>query len=81
MATKIETGSSPLADIIIMLGDDRLSVEEEITAITKEGGQVAFSELNTTHLDGSVLNINEISIQLTCSLLGVKKGRLFLIMP
>lgn len=78
MATKIETGSSLLADIIIMQGDDRLSVEEEITAITKEGGQDAFSDLNTTHLDGSVLNINEISMQLNMLPLGGKKRTVIL---
>ncbi len=78
MTTKIETGSSLLADIIIIQGDDRLSVEEEITAITKESGQDAFSDLNTTRLDGSGLNINEISMQLNMLPLGGEKRTVIL---
>lgn len=78
MTTKTETESSLLADIIIIQGDDRLSVEEEITAITKESGQDAFSDLNTTRLDGSGLNINEISMQLNMLPLGGEKRTVIL---
>ena len=73
MIVKKESVSSHLADVIILQGDDRLSIEEEIAAITKEVGQDAFSELNTTHLDGSDLNFNEISMQLNMFPLGGNK--------
>jgi len=70
---KKESVSSHLADIVILQGDDRLSIEEEIAAITEEAGQDAFSELNTTHLDGSTLNFDEISMQLNMFPLGGNK--------
>lgn len=73
MIVKKESVSSHLADIIILQGDDRLSIKEEITAITEEVGQDAFSELNTTHLDGSVINFDEISMQLNMLPLGGNK--------
>jgi DNA polymerase-3 subunit delta len=73
LIVKEESVSSHLADIVILQGDDRLSIEEEIAAITEEAGQDAFSELNTTHLDGSALNFNEISMQLNMFPLGGKK--------
>ncbi|MCD6576868.1 MAG: DNA polymerase III subunit delta, partial [Anaerolineaceae bacterium] len=68
-----ETVSSHLADIIVLLGNDRLSIEEKIRAITEEGGQDAFSELNINRIDGSVLNFNEISLQLNMLPLGGRK--------
>jgi DNA polymerase-3 subunit delta len=70
---KKDSVSSHLADIIILQGDDRLSIEEEIAAITEEIGQDAFSELNTTHLDGSVLNFDDVSMQLNMFPLGGNK--------
>ena len=73
MIVKKESVSSHLADVIILQGDDRLSIEEEIAAITEEVGQDAFSELNTTHLDGSNLYFNEISMQLNIFPLGGNK--------
>ena len=73
MIVKKESISSHLADVIILQGDDRLSIEEEIAAITKEAGQDAFSELNTTHLDGLNLNFDEISMQLNMFPLGGNK--------
>jgi DNA polymerase-3 subunit delta len=75
---KKESVSSHLADIVILQGDDRLSIEEEIAAITEEAGQDAFSELNTTHLDGSALNFNEISMRLNMFPLGGNKRIVFL---
>jgi len=73
LIVKKESVSSHLADIVILQGDDRLSIEEEITAIAEEAGQDTFSELNTTHLDGSTLNFNEISMQLNMFPLGGNK--------
>ncbi len=73
MIVKKESVSSHLADIVILQGDDRLSTEEEIAAITEEAGQGAFSKLNTTHLDGSALNFDEISMQLNMFPLGGNK--------
>ena len=73
MIVKKESVSSHLADVIILQGDDRLSIEEEIAAITEEVGQDAFSELNTTHLDGSNLLFDEISMQLNMFPLGGNK--------
>jgi len=73
LIVKKESVSSHLADIVILQGDDRLSIEEEIAAIAEEAGQDAFSELNTTHLDGSALNFDEISMQLNMFPLGGKK--------
>jgi len=78
LIVKKESVSSHLADIVILQGDDRLSIEEEIAAITEETGQDAFSELNTTHLDGSALNFNEISMQLNMFPLGGNKRIVFL---
>jgi len=73
LIVKKESVSSHLADVIILQGDDRLSIEEEIAAITEEVGQDAFSELNTTHLDGSNLLFDEISMQLNMFPLGGNK--------
>ncbi len=78
MTTNIQPGSSLLADIILLQGDDRLSINEEIAAFAKEAGQDAFSELNTTYLDGSILNINEISMQLNMLPLGANKRTVIL---
>lgn len=78
MTNKVETQSSLHANIIIMQGDDRLSIKEEIAAIAKETSQDAFSDLNTTYLDGSALNINEISMQLNMLPLGGTKRTVIL---
>ncbi len=78
MIVKKESVSYHLADIVILQGDDRLSIEEEVAAITEEAGQDAFSELNTTHLDGSALNFNEISMRLNMFPLGGNKRIVFL---
>ena len=73
MIVKKESVSSHLADIVILQGDDRLSIEEEIATIAEEAGQDAFSELNTTHLDGSALDFDEISMRLNMFPLGGNK--------
>jgi len=78
LTTNIKPGSSLLADIIILQGDDRLSINEEIAALTKEAGKDAFSELNTTYLDGSILDIDEISMQLNMLPLGANKRTVIL---
>ena len=78
MTTNIQPGSSLLADVIILQGDDRLSINEEIAALTKEAGQDAFSELNTTYLDGSILDVDEISMQLNMLPLGANKRTVIL---
>jgi len=73
LTVKKESVSSHLADIIILQGDDRLLIEEEIAAIIEEVGRDAFSKLNTTRLDGSALNYDEISMQLNMFPLGGNK--------
>ncbi len=73
MIVKKEPVSSHLADVIILQGDDCLSIEQEIAAIAEEIGQDAFAELNTMHLDGSNLNFDEISMQLNMFPLGGNK--------
>ena len=73
MIVNKESVPSLLADIIILQGDDRLSIKEEIAAISVEVWKDAFSKLNTTHLDGSVLNFKEISMQLNILPLGGNK--------
>jgi DNA polymerase-3 subunit delta len=73
LIVKKEPVSSHLADIIILQGNDLLAIKEEIAAITEEVGQDAFSELNTTRLDGSLLNFDKISMQLNMLPLGGNK--------
>jgi len=71
----IKEGSAPahLSNIIILQGDDRLSIEKEIDALTKELDQDVFLGLNKIHLDGSSQNMKEISLQLKVLPLGGKK--------
>ena len=72
---KIKEGSLPThqASIIILQGDDRLSIEEEITALTQAVGQDVLSELNKIRLDGSTLSFKEISMHLKVLPLGGNK--------
>lgn len=71
----IKEGSAPahIANLIILQGDDRLSIEKEIAALPQEVGQDVFSGLNKIHLDGSTLNFKEVSMQLKVLPLGGKK--------
>ena len=73
MTDNIKTETSHVANIIILQGGDRLSIEEEIAAVINEVGQDGFSQLNTSRLDGSVINFNEISMQLNFLPLGGMK--------
>ncbi|MDO9546521.1 MAG: DNA polymerase III subunit delta [Pelolinea sp.] len=65
-----KTTSIPPSKIVILIGDNRLSVEEQIKEISNAVGEGAFSELNNTRLDGSTLGFHEILMQLNVFPLG-----------
>lgn len=67
---KQKPNSIPPSKIIILIGDDRLSVEEQIKDINDVVGEGPLSELNYARLDGSTLNFKEISMQLNIFPLG-----------
>lgn len=56
--------------IIILIGNDRLSIEERIKEIVRKNDESSFADLNKSHLDGSELNFNDISMQLNMFPLG-----------
>ena len=70
LAVKQNSNSIPISKIIILIGDDRLSVEEQIAEINNVIGMGPFSELNNTRLDSSTLDFNEFSMQLNMFPLG-----------
>ena len=56
--------------IVILIGDDRLTVEKKITTLFDIDLDHPFSELNTTRLDASATDFNDISMQLNMFPLG-----------
>ena len=65
-----EAISSPPSKVIILEGDDCLSIEEKIIEISKKLGKNEFLEFNKTRLNGSSLDLNKISLQLNVFPLG-----------
>ena len=59
------------ADIIVLHGDDELSIQEKIVRIVNSND--SFADLNTTRLDGADTNFTDISTQLNMLPMGAEK--------
>ena len=65
--------SIPPSKLIILQGDDRLSIEGKIAEISSRFGNQEFLGFNTVRLDGAILDFKKISIQLNAFPLGEGK--------
>ena len=73
MVEKKDLNSISPSKVIILQGDDHLSIEDKIAEISGKFGKKDFQEINYARLDGSILELKKISIQLNTFPLGEGK--------